>query len=102
MDEVFSPIQFLVVLEEEFAPNLLVVLRVSRKQHAMYHNNRNNDHGNTCYSLEKSSKMISKKKPIFSFILPGDVKNVFANSSVARSRISRVICTNRPITGGTR
>jgi hypothetical protein len=34
--------------------------------------------------------------------LPGEVKNVLANSSVALSRISRVICVTRPINGGTR
>jgi hypothetical protein len=38
----------------------------------------------------------------FDFILPGEIKNVLANSSVAVSRISRVISTNRPINGGTR
>jgi hypothetical protein len=35
-------------------------------------------------------------------ILPGEVKNVLANSSVALSRISWVIWTIRPINGGTR
>jgi len=34
--------------------------------------------------------------------LPGEIKNVLANSSVAFSRISRVILKIRPITGGTR
>jgi len=34
--------------------------------------------------------------------LPGEIKNVLANSSVAFSRISPVILTIRPINGGTR
>ncbi len=38
----------------------------------------------------------------FLFFLPGEIKNVLANSSVAFSRISLVILKIRPINGGTR
>lgn len=98
-DELFFAIRFPAVWEEEFERNLLIDLLVFHKQHEMYHNNRNNDHGSTYYSLEK--KTINKNSIDFSN-LPGEMKNVLARSSVARSRISRVMSTNRPINGGTR
>jgi hypothetical protein len=65
----------------------------------MYHNSRNNARENKCYSLQSPSQRQVRRETIQ---LPGEVKNVLARSSVAVSRISRVICTNRPIKGGTR